>query len=141
MHGARRRLADRLRTIPGVAGRVECSTVDGFAWRLLRRWRGQAAALGISSADEAQFDAVCDAAGALLEQPQVRAWTARSFPIVLVDEGQDLRPERLRMLVALSGATDTYIAADEFQCLDPVLRPNPLVEWLQHTADICRMPE
>lgn len=131
MHGARRRLVDRLRTVPGLAGRVECSTVDSFAWRLLRRWRGLVSALGIPPVADGQFDAVCDGAGALLEQPQVRAWAAASFPIVLVDEGQDLRPERLRMLVALSGATRTLVAADEFQCLDQILRPNPLVGWLQ----------
>jgi hypothetical protein len=70
----------------------------------------------------------------LLEQSQVRSWTAMSFPIVLVDEGQDLRPQRLRMLVALSGATHALIAADEFQCLDQALRPNPLVAWLQNAA-------
>lgn len=131
MHGARRRLADRLRTVGGLLGRVECCTVDAFAWRIYRRWRGLAAALGIPPATEGEYDAVCDAAGLLLEQPQVRSWAAASFPIVLVDEGQDLRPQRLRMLVALSGAARTLIAADEFQCLDQALRPNPLVGWLQ----------
>ncbi|BBD41437.1 hypothetical protein Amn_pc01520 (plasmid) [Aminobacter sp. Y103A] len=135
MHGARRRLSDRLRTVVGLMGRVECCTVDAFAWRIYRRWRGLAAALGIAPATEGEFDAVCDAAGLLLEQPQVRAWTAASFPIVLVDEGQDLRPQRLRILVALSGATHALIAADEFQCLDQALRPNPLVTWLQGAAE------
>ncbi|ABE64533.1 conserved hypothetical protein [Nitrobacter hamburgensis X14] len=135
MHGARRRLSDRLRTVAGLMGRVECCTVDAFAWRIYRRWRGLAVALGSAPATEGEFDAVCDAAGLLLEQQQVRAWTAASFPIVLVDEGQDLRPQRLRMLVALSGATHALIAADEFQCLDQALRPNPLVTWLQGTAE------
>lgn len=136
MHGARRRLSDRLRNVDGLRGRVECCTVDAFTWRIYRRWRGLAAALGIAPAIEGQFDAVCDAAGLLLEQPQVRSWTAASFPIVLVDEGQDLKPQRLRMLVALSGATHALIAADEFQCLDQTLRPNPLVTWLQNTAEL-----
>ena len=147
MHGARRRLADRLRAVEGLSGRVDCCTVDGFAWRIYRRWRGLAAALGIPQRTEeefdavcdaaipqrteGEFDAVCDAAGMLLEQRQVRDWATASFPIVLVDEGQDLRPERLRMLVALSAAARTLIAADEFQCLDQALRPNPLVTWLQ----------
>ncbi|MHC2295408.1 hypothetical protein ACVIJW_011343 [Bradyrhizobium barranii subsp. barranii] len=58
-----------------------------------------------------------------------------SFPIVLVDEGQDLRPQRLRMLVALSGAAHVLVAADEFQCLDQTLRPNPLVNWLQNHTE------
>ena len=137
MHGARRRLADRLRTVEGLSGRVECCTVDGFAWRIYRRWRGLAEALGIPQRTEGEFDAICDAAGMLLEQPQVRDWATASFPIVLVDEGQDLRTERLRMLVALSAAARTLIAADEFQCLDQALRPNPLVTWLQE----CWEPE
>jgi hypothetical protein len=135
MHGARRRLSDRLQGVAGLKGRVECCTIDAFAWRLNRRWRSLAAALGIDPVPENEFDAVCDAAGLLLEQPQVRSWTAASFPIVLVDEGQDLRPQRLRMLVALSVATPVLIAADEFQCLDQSLRPNPLVTWLGNAAE------
>jgi len=135
MHGARRRLSDRLKGVDGLAGRVQCCTVDALAWRIYRRWRGLAAALGIPATIEGEFDAVCDAAGMLLEQAEVRSWTALSFPIVLVDEGQDLRPQRLRMLVALSGATHMLIAADEFQCLDQALRPNPLVTWLQNAAE------
>ncbi|RCK40516.1 hypothetical protein TH25_24895 [Thalassospira profundimaris] len=139
MHGARRRLADRLRTVDGLWGRVECCTIDGFAWRIYRRWRGLAVALGIPPRIEGEFDAVCDAAGLLLEQPQVRDWVATSFPIVLVDEGQDLRPERLRMLVAHSAAARMLIAADEFQCLEQALRPNPLVTWLQQTRELERL--
>lgn len=135
MHGARRRLSDRLRVVPGLLGHVECCTVDSFAWRIYRRWRGLAMALGIPERNEGDFDAVCDAAGMLLEQQQVRNWTAVSFPIILVDEGQDLRPQRLRMLVALSAVTHSLIAADEFQCLDQALRPNPLVTWLQGAAE------
>ncbi|TPL35592.1 ATP-dependent helicase [Mesorhizobium sp. B2-4-8] len=135
MHGARRRLSERLKGVAGLAGRVQCCTVDAFAWRIYRRWRGLAAALEIPVTPEGEFDAVCDAAGRLLEQAEVRSWTAMSFPIVLVDEGQDLRPQRLRMLVALSQATHALIAADEFQCLDQALRPNPLVTWLQNQVE------
>lgn len=135
MHGSRRRLSERLRSVDKLRGRVECCTIDAFAWRIYRRWRGFAGALAIAPATEAEFDRVCEAAGFLLEQPQVCAWVAASFPIVLVDEGQDLRPERLRMLAALAGAVHLLIAADEFQCLDQALRPNPLVEWLQQGAE------
>lgn len=130
MHGARRRLTDRLRSVPGIAGRVECCTVDAFAWRITRRWRGLALARAIPLAAEDDFDAVCDSAGALLEHPQVGAWVAQSFPVVVVDEGQDLHPPRLRMFRAIAATATSLVAADEFQCLDPNLRPNPLVEWL-----------
>ena len=135
MHGARRRLSDRLKGVAGLSGRVQCCTVDAFAWRIYRRWRGLATALGIAVASEGEFDAVCGAAGLLLEQAAVRSWAAMSFPIILVDEGQDLRLQRLHMLVGLSTATHALIAADEFQCLDQTLRPNPLVTWLQNVAE------
>lgn len=135
MHGSRRRLSERLRSVASLRGRVECCTVDAFAWRIYRRWRGMAGALAVAPVTEGEFDRVCEAAGLLLEQPQVCAWVAASFPIVLVDEGQDLKPERLRMLKALVGAVHALIAADEFQCLDQALRPNPLVEWLQQDAE------
>ena len=135
MHGSRRRLSERLRSVANLRGRVECCTIDAFAWRIYRRWRGLAGALAIAPVTEGEFDRVCEAAGMLLEQPQVCAWVAASFPIVLVDEGQDLKPERLRMLRALAGAVHALIAADEFQCLDQALRPNPLVAWLQQDAE------
>lgn len=134
MHGSRRRLSERLRSVANLRGRVECCTIDAFAWRIYRRWRGLAGALAIAPTAEGEFDCVCEAAGLLLEQSQVCAWVAASFPIVLVDEGQDLKPERLRMLKALAGTVHALIAADEFQCLDKALRPNPLVTWLQQDA-------
>lgn len=117
-----------------MAGRVECRTVDGFALRLVRRWRGLAASLGIPPAADDQYPAICNAAGRLLEHPQVQAWAAASFPIVVLDEGQDLHPERLRMFAAMADSALTLIAADEFQCLDRHLRPNPLVSWLAEAA-------
>jgi hypothetical protein len=135
MHGSRRRLSERLRSVANLGGRVECCTIDAFAWRIYRRWRGLAEALAIAPVTEGEFDSVCEAAGLLLEQSQVCAWVAASFPIVLVDEGQDLKPERLRMLRALAGTVHALIAADEFQCLDQALRPNPLVAWLQQDAE------
>lgn len=135
MHGSRRRLSERLRSVANLRGRVECCTIDAFAWRIYRRWRGLAAALTIPPATEGEFDSVCDAAGLLLEQPAVCAWVAGSFPIVLVDEGQDLKPQRLRILKALAGSVHALIAADEFQCLDQALRPNPLVAWLTQDAE------
>jgi hypothetical protein len=135
MHGARRRLNDKLKDVPGLKGRFECVTIDSFAWRLLRRWRGLATALGIQPLQEDQFDGQCDAAGALLERPEVHGWTAASFPIVLVDEAQDLKLQRLRMICAMAQSANMLIAADEFQCLDAGLRPNPLVAWLHQACE------
>jgi UvrD-like helicase C-terminal domain/AAA domain len=135
MHGARRRLHEKLRGIDDLRGRVECVTVDSFAQRLVRRWRGLATALAVPPLQPEQYDAQCDAAGVLLERAEVRAWITVSFPVVLVDEAQDLKPERLRMISALAPSTTLLVAADEFQCLDPALRLNPCVAWLHRACE------
>jgi UvrD-like helicase C-terminal domain/AAA domain len=134
MHGARRRLQDKLRGVTGVHCRLRCVTVDSFAQRLVGRWRSLATALGAPTLRPDQYDEQCNAAGLLLEQPDVVAWVAASFPIVLVDEAQDLKPQRLRMISALAGPTRLMVAADDFQCLDSSLRPNPCVTWLRQAC-------
>lgn len=134
MHGARRRLHDKLRVVPGLRGRLHCVTVDSFAQRLVGRWRSLATALDVPALRTDQYDEQCDAAGLLMEQPGVTAWVAASFPIILVDEAQDLKPQRLRMIAALAGSTLLLVAADDFQCLDPSLRPSPCVTWLRQVC-------
>lgn len=131
MHGARLRLHEKLRGIPGLSRALECVTVDSFAQRLMRRWRSLASTLGYGAFRPDQYELQCDAAGALLERHEVAAWAEASFPVVLVDEAQDLGPERLRMIRALSSRSAVLVAADEFQCLDSNLRPNPSVAWLR----------
>jgi superfamily I DNA/RNA helicase len=98
MHGARRRLADRLNSVVALRRRFDCVTIDSFAWRLLSRW--QALAQRLHGEIPEPFDARCDMAGALLERPGVCAWVVASFPIIVIDEAQDLRLERLRMVRA-----------------------------------------
>jgi hypothetical protein len=130
MHGSRRRLDDRLRRVPGLRGRYTCTTIDRFAWELCTRWRSLRRAEGVPELDEEHYDATCDAAGALLEKDDIRKWVARSYPHVLVDEAQDLKPERLRILAALEPQVGMLVAADEFQCLIPDLRPSPSMAWI-----------
>jgi hypothetical protein len=60
----------------------------------------------------------------------VRQWVANSFPIVVVDEAQDLSPERSRLIAALAPSVNLILAFDEFQCLDPDLRPMAVAGWL-----------
>lgn len=131
MHGARKRLSDRLNATGRVSRRFESVTIDSLALRLRQRWRGLSVSLGLLDFDELDFDSQCDLAGRLLERTEVRAWVAATYPIVLVDEAQDLRPQRLRIIRALSNATTTLLAMDEFQCLDRSLRPNPVQNWVR----------
>jgi hypothetical protein len=131
MHGSRRRLDDRLRTLPGLRGRFSCMTIDRFAWELCMRWRSLRRAEGLPDLAEEQYDATCDAAGALMETEGVRKWVARTYPHVLIDEAQDLTQERLRIVRALEPTVAMHAAADEFQCLAAHLRPNPAIAWIQ----------
>ena len=131
MHGSRRRLDDKLRLVNGLRGRYSCMTIDRFAWELCVRWRSLRRARGLPELSEDQYEDTCDAAGALLEIDDVRRWVSHAFPHVVVDEAQDLTPQRLRILRALEPMVDMLVAADEFQCLSPQLRPNPAMQWLE----------
>ena len=131
MHGSRRRLDARLRSVPGLHGHFECITVDSLAWRLRQRWRSLSETLGLPPplAAAPTFEVECERAAVLLSQATVQRWMAASFPIVVVDEAQDLTVPRLSMVASLSTAR-ILLAADEFQCLEASLRPNPLAQWL-----------
>jgi len=138
MHGSRRRLEERLGQLRAVRGRTDCSTIDSFAWRLVRRWLSLAATLGFTEIEPDQHERVCDAAGALLEIREVCGWVAATFPILLVDEAQDMTANRLRIVEGLASRLEVFAAADEFQCLNEELRPNPACAWL---AQMCSVKE
>jgi UvrD-like helicase family protein len=129
MHGARRRLHHRLTAIRAVKGRFTCTTFDGFARGLCYRWQDRVRALGTRTPELSAFTEVCAAVSLLLEGQDVQRWCARSFPIVIVDEAQDLSSERLGILKGLSLEVNLLVAYDEFQCLDSALRPNPAATW------------
>ncbi len=128
MHGSRRRLEERFRTVPALRSCAMCMTIDSLANSVWQRWRSLAAKLDARIGD---FDQTCDACGQLLERPEVAAWVAQSFPIIVVDEAQELRAERLRILRALAGHVSLFVAADEFQCLDDTLDTRPFMDWFQ----------
>lgn len=125
MHGSRRRLEERLAQPAETRGRVTCMTIDSFANHLVRRW--QACLAGLP--DMKQFDHVCDSCGQLLERPEVSRWVHSAFPILAVDEAQELAPPRLRIVRALADRMDAFVAADEFQCLDEGLDTGPFLDW------------
>jgi superfamily I DNA/RNA helicase len=132
MHGSRRRLDARLRRIECLAGRFEATTVDSFAGRLTQRFRRLAASLGRTVPPENEFSATCALAAALLERPVVRAWMQMSFPIIVVDEAQDLSPERSSIIGARASDGKIFLAFDEFQCLDATLLPIAIETWLRN---------
>lgn len=138
MHGSRRRLDESFANIAEIRGRAHATTIDSFAARIVRRWSPIAPPI----ADYTQFDEVCDACGVLLERPEISRWVSAAFPIVAIDEAQELKPCRLRIARALSNSTYMIVAADEFQRLEDQLDTGPFMEWLAtgnvHRLDIVR---
>jgi hypothetical protein len=126
MHGSRRRLENRLSALQSVAGRHDCFTIDGFAERLVRRWHSVVSDWGIEVGD---FDQTCNCAACLLESPIVARWLTATYPIVVVDEAQELDARRLRLIRAIESYAALFAAADEFQCLDENLDTRPFREW------------
>ena len=103
-------------------------TIDSFARAVLHRWQSLAASHNLSLGD---FDQTCDACGQLLEQPQVARWVARTYPVLVVDEAQELSAPRLRIIRALTDHVAVFIAADEFQCLNTDLDTTPFMVWFR----------
>ena len=136
MHGSRRRLEERIEKSPVLRKKADCSTIDSFAWRLVRRWLSLATALGFSNITPEQYERVCDAAGALLSIDEVCGWVVATFPVLLVDEAQDMTVNRLQIVKALANRLEVFAAADEFQCLKEELRPNPACVWLNEVSAI-----
>ncbi|HBJ68777.1 ATP-binding domain-containing protein [Alcaligenes faecalis] len=138
MHGSRRRLEERLGMLRNLKGKTECTTIDSFAWRLVRRWRSLAVALGFENIVSTEYEAVCEAASALAQVKEVQNWVAATFPILVVDEAQDMTVNRLGMVAGLAKRLEVFAAADEFQCLNEELRPNPACMWL---SQVCAAEE
>lgn len=118
MNGARRRLTSSLNAEASFRRRFDCLTFDSFAQSLAKRrsakltdeMRQQAEGLG-------QFDGPCFLASELLKDAEVCRWVARTYPMVLVDEAQDLDVHRQGIVLGLKECCTTVVAADSFQCL------------------------
>lgn len=142
MNGSRRRLDAKLGENPVFRRRFDCQTFDVFDRTLAARRRSlitpamqeQAAILG-------EFDGPCSLAAALLDHQPVRLWVARSFPIAVVDEAQDLDEHRMRILQGLSRSCRIIAAADAFQCLHDRQDTAPLMGWLASAGRIHRLTQ
>ena len=144
MNGARRRLLFRLGQHREFRRSYECQTFDVFARRLvvrrqsvLRRrdeLRAQAEPLG-------EFDGPCCLAAGLLDDQGIRRWVAASYPLVLVDEAQDLDVHRSGILRPLTESAHAIAGADEFQCLYDGRDTRELMEWLAGTGETTRLTD
>ena len=142
MNGSRRRLDARLGENPIFRRRFDCQTFDVFArWLAARRRSLITPEMQQDAAALNEFDGPCALAAGLLEQEAVRRWLARSYPLILVDEAQDLDQYRLRILQALSLACRVVAAADAFQCLHDGRDTGSLIAWLEGAGQTHRLTE
>ncbi|MAZ18496.1 MAG: hypothetical protein CL535_19490 [Ahrensia sp.] len=142
MNGARRRLDARLGENPAIRRRFDCQTFDVFARTLAARRRSLITPVMQAQADSLnEFNGPCCLAASLLENESVRQWVARSFPLVLVDEAQDLDEHRLRILQGLSPSCRIVAAADAFQCLYDGRDTSPLIGWLEGAGQTHRLTQ
>lgn len=131
MHGARFRLDDQLEQLQELKGRYEASTLDSLAWRICRRWRSRIRQLGHSIPLADDFDTNCELAAKLLADNGVRMWVASAYPIILIDEAQDLEVGRLAIIDELLKSCCVLLAFDEFQCLNAKNRPVAVTSWIK----------
>jgi hypothetical protein len=142
MNGARRRLDARLGENPAFRRRFACQTFDVFARTLAARRRSLITPVMQAQADALnEFNGPCCLAASLLEIEAVRQWVARSYPLVLVDEAQDLDEHRLRILQGLSPSCRIVAAADAFQCLHDGRDTAPLIGWLEGAGQTHRLTQ
>jgi superfamily I DNA/RNA helicase len=142
MNGARRRLEARLGQSALFRRRFQCQTFDVFARTVVTRRKsllsGNTAVLG-QAATFNEFDGPCFLAGKLLEMTPVQQWVAASFPLILVDEAQDLDDHRTRILQGLSAQCSIVAAADAFQCLVDGRDTTNVMGWLEGAGQTHRL--
>lgn len=134
MHGSRRRMDGRLRSMSALRGRYRCCTADSFAWSIVRRWRTLARRRSASELAEDDYEQVCSLAGNLLAETTVSRWVVRLFPVVVVDEFQDCKGGQLAMVSGLSSLATCIVAADGFQDLEGT-EVNPAVAWARTNGE------
>lgn len=134
MHGSRHRLINRL-SVTSARRRFDCLTFDRFAWELTSRWRSRLREVTSGPLAEFDYDATCDAAARLLSDACITEWVRARYPVVIVDEFQDCRAGRLKIVQALASRVDLLVAADDFQDLEHT-GPSDALEWLRRAARV-----
>lgn len=137
MHGSRKRLIQRLSSASILHKKFDCSTIDSFATQLLLRWRSFFINKEIViSLNDLSYDEICTKAAELLDKVEIRTWIKRKYPLILIDEMQDCKNQRLILIQNLSKTIDIYVAADPFQDLDTDDDSNEAANWLSTNSEI-----
>jgi hypothetical protein len=81
-----------------------------------------------------KYEKTCLQASKLLEKPAVQKWVSNTYPIIIIDEVQDLTKSRFGILKGLSEYTTLLVAGDEFQNLDDNNDSSDYIEWLKDNS-------
>ena len=135
MHGSRRRMHNRLAGVTALRGRFIACTVDSLARQVVFRWRTLAREVepGLDLGASADFGGICRVAALLLGRECVSGWLRVRYPMIVVDELQDCRGDRLCIIQGIESCCHVIAAADEFQDLQPD-GANTAVQWLHGGA-------
>src|ERR1700719_1472801 len=103
MHGSRRRMQSQLAKLPNLRGRFLACTVDSLARRLVCRWRTLAKELEpkLNLMVSVDFTIICRAAALAIAKENVSSWLRLRYPVVVVDELQDCKGDKLFLIQPL----------------------------------------
>lgn len=144
MHGSRNRLNDALSKLQCLDKRFDCMTFDSFAGHIVNRWRDLLDSIRARTEIpilNSEYEQTCHEASELLKEDSVQRWVSQTYPIVLVDEAQDLTPARLAIMQNLSSCSVLLAAADEYQHLDETHNNNEAVQWLSDNINTARLTQ
>lgn len=131
MHGSRRRLEEKLRSIPEAKGRFSCQTIDSFAYGIVSRWKDLAVSKGYPTpGDELEYEKVCQASSDILNNDSASIWVSTLYPIIVLDEFQDCNINRISIFDGLSKFCTILAALDPFQDLSAQSECHAL-KWLK----------
>ena len=105
-------------------------------YSIVHRWRSLAKDIDPEVSIPAlspNFDRICHVGVQLVQRPVVTRWLVRRYPVVVVDELQDGRGDRLAAIKAIEGCCHMIAAADGFQDLDST-GCCEAVEWLSNSG-------
>lgn len=132
MHGSRRRLEQKLTEIQEIRRKFSCLTFDSFAWEIIQRW--SSLLCNIDNTDyrnKSKYEKTCLQASKLLEKSVVQKWVSNTYPIIIIDEVQDLTESRFGILKGIAERSTMLVAGDEFQNLDDTNDSSGYLTWLK----------
>lgn len=136
MHGSRRRLEQKLSEVSEIRKKFDCLTFDSFAWEIVQRWKDLVKEQQNTEINNItnQYDLICSQAAYLLQKTCVQKWISQVYPIIIVDEAQDLSNSRFSMLQGLSSFSALIVAGDAFQQLEDKEEGKPYLNWLRSNS-------